>query len=127
MEQNKHYEYLKSFKKEDLIKFYIDKEKQLNDWIDRYHKVKEEISDVEKKCQEKIKDMEARHEKQKYGEWKQHIDTRYLDRYITEFLTEKLKLIAEAHFDPYSEGDYQNLNIKLTLNDKIIASDDTYV
>lgn len=127
MEQNKHYEYLKSFKKEDLIKFYIDKEKQLNDWINRYHKVKEEISDVEKNCQEKIKDMEARHEKQKYREWKQHIDTRYLDRYITEFLTEKLKLIAEAHFDPYSEGDYQNLNIKLTLNDKIIASDDTYV
>ena len=127
MEQNKHYEYLKSFKKEDLIQFYIDKEKQLNEWVDKYNKAKKEVEDTERKCQEKIKDMEVRHEKQKYREWKQHIDTRYLDRYLTEFLTEKLKLIAEANVDPYSDSDYQNLNIKLTLNDKIIASDDTYV
>ena len=127
MEQNKHYEYLKSFKKEDLIKFYIDKEKQLNDWIEKYHKVKEEISDVEKKCQEKIKDMEARHDKQKYREWKQHIDTRYLDRYITEFLTEKLKISVNADYDPYSGSDYQNLDVKLKLNNNVISSDNTSV
>lgn len=125
MEQN--YDYLKGFKKEELIKFYRDKEKQLNEYVEKYNKALKEIKDIEKKCQEKIKDMEARHDKQKYREWKQHIDTNYLERYLTEFLTEKLKLIAEAHFDPYSDGDYQNLNIKLTLNDKIIASDDTYV
>ena len=124
--QNK-YDYLKSFKKEDLINFYIQKDNQLTNALELLEKSKEEQKNIIKKCDEKIKDMEARHEKQKYREWKQHIDTRYLDRYITEFLTEKLKLIAEAHFDPYSDSDYQNLNIKLTLNDKIIASDDTYV
>ena len=127
MEQNKHYEYLKGFKKDELINLYVQKEKQVNDWVDKYNKLMEEMHDVEKKCQEKIKDMEARHDKQKYREWKQHIDTRYLDRYLTDFLTEKLKLIVEAGFDPYSESDYQNLDIKLTLNNKIIASDDTYV
>ena len=126
MMQNK-YDYLKSFKKEDLINFYIQKDNQLTNALELLEKSKEEQKNIIKKCDEKIKDMEARHEKQKYREWKQHIDTRYLDRYITEFLTEKLKLIAEAHFDPYSDSDYQNLNIKLTLNDKIIASDDTYV
>ena len=125
MGQNKNYDYLKSFKKEDLIQFYIDKEKQLNEWVDKYNKAKKEVEDTERKCQEKLKDMESRHEKQKYREWKQHIDIRYLDRYLTEFLVENLKLIAETNFDPYSSN--QNLNIKLTLNDKIIASDDTYV
>ena len=124
--QNK-YDHLKSFKKEDLINFYIQKDNQLTDALELLKKSKEEQKNIIKKCDEKIKDMEARHEKQKYREWKQHIDTRYLDRYLTEFLTEKLKLIAEANFDPYSDSDYQNLNIKLTLNDKIIASDDTYV
>ena len=124
--QNK-YDHLKSFKKEDLINFYIQKDNQLTDALGLLKKSKEEQKNIIKKCDEKIKDMEARHEKQKYREWKQHIDTRYLDRYLTEFLTEKLKLIAEANFDPYSDSDYQNLNIKLTLNDKIIASDDTYV
>ena len=126
MMQNK-YDYLKSFKKEDLINFYIQKDNQLTNALELLEKSKEEQKNIIKKCDEKIKDMEARHEKQKYREWKQHIDTRYLDRYLTEFLTEKLKLIAEANFDPYSDSDYQNLNIKLTLNDKIIASDDTYV
>ena len=126
MMQNK-YDHLKSFKKEDLINFYIQKDNQLTDALELLKKSKEEQKNIIKKCDEKIKDMEARHEKQKYREWKQHIDTRYLDRYLTEFLTEKLKLIAEANFDPYSDSDYQNLNIKLTLNDKIIASDDTYV
>ena len=45
MEQN--YDYLKGFKKEELIKFYIDKEKQLNEWIDNYNKALKEIKDIE--------------------------------------------------------------------------------
>ena len=36
MEQN--YDYLKGFKKEELIKFYRDKEKQLNECVEKYNK-----------------------------------------------------------------------------------------
>ena len=125
MEQN--YDYLKGFKKEELIKFYIDKEKQLNEWVDKYNKALKEIKDIEKKCQEKIKDMEARHDKQKYREWKQHIDTNYLERYLTEFLTEKLKIEADANYPPYSDSKYQDLKVSLKLNNKIISSGATYV
>lgn len=127
MEQNKHYDYLKGFKKDELINLYVQKEKQVNDWIDRYNKLREEIHDVEKKCQEKIKDMEIRHDKQKYREWKQHVDTRYLERYLTEFLTEKLKISVNADYDPYSGSDYQNLDVKLKLNNNVISSDNTSV
>ena len=123
----KNYDYLKGFKKEELIKFYIDKEKQLNECVEKYNKALKEIKDIEKKCQEKIKDMEARHDKQKYRKWKQHIDTNYLKRYITEFLTEKLKIEADADYPTYSDSKYQNLKISLKLNNKIISSGDTYV
>ena len=85
------------------------------------------VSSSRESIQEKIKDMEARHDKQKYREWKQHIDTNYLERYLTEFLTEKLKIEADANYPPYSDSKYQNLKVSLKLNNKIISSGDTYV
>ena len=111
------YDYLKSFKKDELISFYIQKDKQ-------FQKVKKELDKQKQIVEEKIKDMEERHEKQKYREWKQHIDTRYLDRYIREWLSEHLK--ANMQFG-YDGCDSKELRGGIYIDDKKISNIQSYL
>jgi len=93
------YEYLKSFKKDELINFLIEKDKRIQNLTNDYVLATKKVNEIKKNCEDKIKDMEERHDKQKYREWKQHVDTRYLDRYLNEWLSEHLKLNLNFGYD----------------------------
>lgn len=118
------YEYLKSFKKDELIRFLIEKDRRINDLTNNCNKAYQEVKDIQKKCNDKIKDMEERHDKQKYRKWKQHIDTRYLDRYLNEWLSEHLKLNLNFGYDGC---DSKHLAGGLYLDKRKISNVQTYL
>jgi len=118
------YDFLKGFKKDELIAFCIAKDKQINKLGKALNKAHQDLQIAEKKCEEKIADMEARHEKQKYREWKQHVDTRYLDRYLREWLNEHLHLNMEFGYDGC---DSKELTGGLYIDNKKISSVQSYL
>ena len=81
-------------------------------------KLRKQLNDTQKECFEKIQDMEERHEKQMYRAWKQHVDTHYLERFLKEYLSEKLKL--DVHETSGDEG-WQTINIDLLLDGSRIS------
>jgi len=62
----------------------------LNESNKREQRLKKQLDKLEKKCESKIKDIESRCDKQKYREWKQHINTGYMDRFLREWMWEHL-------------------------------------
>lgn len=65
----------------------------LNESRKHEKKLNEQLNKLSDKCESKIKDMEIRCDKQKYREWKQHINTGYLDRFLREWINENLENI----------------------------------
>lgn len=109
------YDYLKHFKKEHLMQLYAELDKKYKSETEQLRK---QLNDTQKECFEKIQDMEERHEKQMYRAWKQHVDTHYLERFLKEYLSEKLKLdVSETSGD---EG-WQTINVDLLLDGSRIS------
>ena len=74
----------------------------LNESKKREQKLKKQLDKLETKCESKIKDIESRCDKQKYREWKQHINTGYMDRFLREWMWEHL---GEIYYKtPYYES-----------------------
>ncbi len=77
----KNYDFLNNLSKDNIIQFFIQTDQKIDVLL-------KQLENKDAECNKKIDDIKNRNEKQKYREWKQHIDTHFLDRYLKEWLNE---------------------------------------
>lgn len=103
------YEFLNSLNKDGLISLCVENEKEIQ-------RLQSKLDNIEQEHNKKIKESEDNHKKELYKQWKRHIDTRWLDKYLTEFISNNLSV-------KMNKGYNENVGVRILLGKKEISSD----